>query len=85
MPINLHEYQQLKSSLDRMQKESDRAEGALQQLKKQMKDEFGCSTIKEAKALVSDLDQQEKTTSKQYEQELLKVKEMLEPHINVDD
>lgn len=83
--IDVDEFQELKSTVDRMQKESDKAEGALQQLKKQMKDEFDCPTIKDAKQLVSELDQQEKQTTKQYQSELVKFKESIKQHIQVND
>lgn len=83
--IDVEEYQELKETVERLQKESDKAEGALQQLKKQMKDEFGCSSIKEAKSLILSLEQEEKTTTKQYQAELTKFKESIKSHLEVED
>ena len=45
----LEKYNTLKASLKREQSDLDKSEGALQQLMSQLKDEFGCQSIKDAK------------------------------------
>lgn len=46
-------YQRLKDRLDEMTRERDRAAGALAEQVKRLKDEFGCASLKEAKALLN--------------------------------
>ena len=50
--MNLSDYQKLKEKVERLQSESDRSAGALDQLKHRLNDEFECQTIKEAKLLL---------------------------------
>jgi predicted nucleic acid-binding Zn-ribbon protein len=52
MTVDLKRYQYLKESVDDLQRESDRAEGALTQLMKELKAEFDCNSLDEAESLL---------------------------------
>jgi predicted nucleic acid-binding Zn-ribbon protein len=53
--MDLGRYRQLKEKVEKAQRESDRAEGALAQLTKQLGNEFGCGTTKEARKKLKSL------------------------------
>ncbi len=53
--MDLGRYRQLKEKVEKAQRESDRAEGALAQLTKQLSSEFGCGTTKEARRKLKSL------------------------------
>lgn len=53
--ITEDEYRRLKRSVEDAQREADRAQGALDQLMKRLKDEFKCTTLKEARTLLDEL------------------------------
>lgn len=57
--MNLDQYQRLKAKVEAARKRADKAAGALDQLKKQLKDEFGCTDLKAAKALLKKLESSE--------------------------
>ena len=44
----LHDYLELKKKLKQYERTADRASGVLEQVKKQLKNDFNCSTLKEA-------------------------------------
>ncbi|MFH0766604.1 MAG: hypothetical protein V1920_00745 [Bacillota bacterium] len=46
--IDLQEFDKLKSKVENTRREVDRAEGALDEIKKRIKEEFGCETLAEA-------------------------------------
>lgn len=58
--MNLTEYQELKDRVDTAQQRADRARGAYEQQLKQLKEEFGCATVKEARAKLLELGEREK-------------------------
>ena len=49
----------LKDRVEKLQREADRAAGALEQTLAQLKTEFGCSTLKEARTKLKELNDQE--------------------------
>lgn len=53
--MELDRYNQLKSNVDRLQREKDRAEGALSKLKERLQREYGIKSIKGAKSAVTRL------------------------------
>lgn len=63
----LERYNQLAREIKAHQTELDRADGALRQLMSQLKDEFGCKTIKDAKAKKKQLVQQQKQLDEEAE------------------
>jgi multidrug resistance efflux pump len=48
---DLERYQKMKQRAADLRREADRAEGALEQVMKKLKDDFGCKTLKEAEQL----------------------------------
>lgn len=65
--MDLVEYNRLKEDADRLQREADRAEGELIQLKRRLKVDYGCDTIADARRLLKDLVNQTTKAEKQYE------------------
>lgn len=53
------QYQELKSTAETARKSADEAAGAHKQLLKQLKEEFDCETVKEAKVLLAKLEREE--------------------------
>jgi len=66
----LKEYTQLKKKVEEDRKEADRAEGALAEIMKRLKDEFGCSTIAAAKKKRKKLKKQAEEIEAEYEQQI---------------
>jgi uncharacterized protein YqiB (DUF1249 family) len=58
MTVGLREYEQLKSTATRLQREADKAEGAHAEQLKQLEDKYECSTVKEAEQLLRTLTKQ---------------------------
>jgi len=50
--IDLDEYKRLRARVDSLRRESDKAQGALEQLTGRLRDEFGCKTVAEAGRLL---------------------------------
>lgn len=55
MRSKLQELADLKSRLEHKRQEGDQASGALKQLMKQLKDEFGCDTLEEAEKKLAEM------------------------------
>ncbi len=72
--IDLKEYSRLKEMVESHQRKADRSIGALEQLKQQLKKEFKCNSLEEAKSLLTDLAVQEQEQEKEYKEELTKFK-----------
>lgn len=75
MSINLEEYNRIKKAADDRRKEVDQAEGAYNQLLKDLKEEFGCDSIEAAEAKLVELEVQEKAAEEAYQTELTTYKE----------
>ena len=63
----LKEYNQLKKEVEEDRAEADRAEGALAEIMKRLKDEFGCSTIAIAKKQQKKLKKQVEDIESEYD------------------
>lgn len=68
--MDLKRYNQLKNEVDKLQREADRSEGALEQLMTKLKDEFECNTIGEAEELVLMLEKEANKAEKDYDKAL---------------
>lgn len=73
--IDLNEYQELKSKVEAAQRKADKATGALAQLMGQLKKEFGCGSVKEAKKLEAKLAEEGTRLEKEYKLALASFKE----------
>ena len=51
MTISVEEYQKLKKRVETVRREHDKAQGALEQTMKRLKEEFDCDSLKEARQL----------------------------------
>lgn len=63
-------YRRLKREVDEAKTEADRAKGALTQLMKQLKEEFECEDVKEAKTLLAELEEKRDKAQKRFERSL---------------
>lgn len=51
--MNIQEYQALKSLIDHTQRDADRANGALDQLKSRLRNDFNCDSIEAAREMLN--------------------------------
>lgn len=68
MTFDLEEYQRLKRKADEAQKQADKAKWEREQLMKQLKTEYDCSTLKEAEKLLKTMEDQLQDAEKDYDQ-----------------
>lgn len=59
MALDIHDYHSLKAEVETRRKALERATGALEATEKRMKDDFGCKTYKEAKAMLEEAKEEE--------------------------
>ena len=57
--ISEEDYRRLKRNVEEAKSAADKAQGALDQLMKRLKDEFKCSSLKEARTLLEELKEKE--------------------------
>jgi len=60
-------YRRLKKDVDSAKSEAQRAKGAYEQLIIQLKNEYDCKTLKEAKALLEDLQSKKDKAEKEFD------------------
>jgi len=63
----LNKYMELKKRVEQAQQEANKAEGALEQVMKQLKKEFGCTTLEQAEKKLSILEKQEQKAKIEFE------------------
>lgn len=68
--ISVERYTQLKSRVDRLWRDANRAEGALLQLMEQLEGEFGSKSLKEAERLKAKLDKELERTEVKYDEQM---------------
>ncbi len=68
--IDLDEYQTLKRKAEKAKSDVARAEGALEQQMKSLKDEFDCESIEDAEKMLKDLEKKESVAETKYNKEL---------------
>lgn len=70
MPISVDEYQSLKAKVDNAKTEADKASGALERAKAELKREYGCDSLDEANKLLRKMEKEEKRVSGDYNKAL---------------
>ena len=65
----------LKDERDKLQREADRAEGALQQIRERLQQEFEVSSLKEAERLLRKLEKEEQEAEREAEEKLTEYQE----------
>ncbi len=78
---DLKKYIELKRKVETAQQKADRAEGALQQVMKQLKSEFGCTTLDAAKKKLLLLTKQESKAKKEFDSAVKEFEEKWEDEI----
>ena len=68
--IDLQRYLDLKAKAERLRRETDRAVGAEDQLKRRLIEEFDCDSVKKAKILLENLEQELSEAEAEYEKEV---------------
>jgi len=84
MPVNLVEYNKLKETADKAQRDSDRATGALQQLRDRLKKEFDCDTIEAAEKLLAKWEKEEAVACKELNRKISEFKEQYNDELGAD-
>lgn len=62
MPVDLKEFAALKEQMELRNRRAERAQGVLEQLNSQLKEEFGCKSLEQAETLHASLVQDEQKT-----------------------
>lgn len=75
MGSDLKEYVALKRRVEQSQQKADKAEGALGEVMKRLKTEFGCSTLAEAKEKLKRLEKQGVIAKREFDNALRKFEE----------
>lgn len=75
MSIDLDEYQSLKRKSEKAKADFARAEGALGQQMKKLKDDFDCASVEAAEKLLKSLEKEEEKAEQKYNEELESFKE----------
>lgn len=65
--VSLDEYQKLKKQAEMMRAGRDRAQGALDQQMKKLKEAFGCDTIEQAKEKLAGMEKEEAIAEATYD------------------
>ncbi len=68
--IDLKQYNELKKKVDRLQRDADRAQGALDKLMDELKDEFSCGTLEEAEKMLAGLEKKAEKAERDYVRKL---------------
>ena len=64
--IDLKEFQRLQDKVARLQREADKAEGALAEQMRRLKDGHGCESIEQAEQLLGELEEEQVAADKQF-------------------
>ncbi len=75
MTISVEKYNRLKTTVDRLQREHDRAEGALAQQMERLESDFGCKTLKAAEAKAKKLEAEAAGAEREYGEALSEFEE----------
>lgn len=62
----LEEFQRLKSRIAEKQREADKAQGALDEIMKQLKEDFGCDSLEEAREMLNRLEAKEQALAAKF-------------------
>jgi hypothetical protein len=73
--ISIEEYEKIKKKADERRNAVAQAEGALEQLLKDLKEHHGCDSIEAAEALLAKLEKEEKELEAAYNTEVAAYKE----------
>ena len=68
----LEKLARLKKKAATLQREADKAQGRLESLQAQLKEDFDCDTVKEAETLLEELEAEEKAAGKAFKKALAK-------------
>lgn len=75
MPTNLELYSELKTKFEKKQREADKAQGALDEAMRMLKEKFGVNSLNEAKALLDKLQTEEDEANKALDRALATLKQ----------
>ena len=85
MAIDLDRFEELKSKVESLRRDRDRAEGALAQTMVRLKKEYGCRTLKEAKQLLTKTRKEAVEAEKSFKDELSDFNERWGDRLNSDE
>ena len=69
---DLNDLTRIKEQVDRLQREADKASGALEHAMVQLKEDFGCKTLEEGQKLLDELTQESKKAEDEFNKALKK-------------
>ena len=72
---DLKRYNELKEKVEDIQKKADRAQGNLDQIMKQLKNDFDCDDLEEAKAILDKLEKELEETESEFDEAISEFEE----------
>jgi len=72
---DLKRYNELKEKVEDTQKKADRAQGNLDQIMKQLKNDFDCDDLEEAKAILDKLEKELEETESEFDEAISEFEE----------
>jgi len=79
--MSLKEYERLKTKVERLQREADRAAGIRDEKMDRLKEEFGCTSLAEARKLLKTVEQEAEEAEAKYAEALGAFKEKWEDQL----
>ena len=74
--MNAREFQDLQDRVSKLQRDKDRAEGAISEIKKKMFEQFEVNNLEDAEKLLADLQKEESRTTILFESSLKEFEEV---------
>lgn len=68
--MNLQQILALKNKVESLRRKADEMKGAQDQLQKQLKKDYGCETVEDARKLLRKMKKEQEKLEKQYEEEM---------------
>lgn len=82
--MDVREFQQLKKKVENLQSQADREQGVLERLQGQLKSEYGCSSLKQAKQLLAEREVEKDVAEQEFEAALREFKEHFGEFLGID-
>lgn len=82
MAVSVSRWEALKRRLEQDRKDAERAEGALTQIKRDLKTEFGCKSIEEAEQLLKKMEKELQADEKELEAKMEEIEEQYSDNLD---
>lgn len=83
--IDLKRYNELKNRVAELEREANRAEGALAQVMEKLSEEFECKSLKQADRLVAKLEKEAKEAEDEYDEAMKQFEKQWDDRLNGEE